>query len=402
MVNKLMGMSLEELWQLFPIFLSEPDDDWSRWYDSEREFLQKILPEQQIRQISHVGSTAIKGIWAKPIIDILVEIEPGSDMRSMKETLTANGYLCMTESKSRISLNKGYTEDGFARKVFHLHLRQAGDNDELSFRDYLNRHPEAARRYEALKLKLWKQYEHNRDAYTDNKADFVTEIMNNCKKESIIETYFKMWVERDFSGLNDIFAPDIYYSECYGPEYRGYDEINKWIDKMLKEQTVLEWPVSRFIHQGNTVVTEWLFRDRSNGTENEFDGVSVIEFNDDMTITSIKEFSSKREHIRPFGPFTEAEEKKEEPVEYAMKAVILERLCYTDLVYDRINKKLKLSLEPEAVRDYVYQTVKSEDCVITRRGKNYYAGNEKEGVRITINSYNYRIITADRITVSSG
>lgn len=79
----------------------------------------------------------------------------------------------MSENSRRLSFNKGYTEKGFAEKVFHLHLRREGDNDELYFRDYLNQFPDTAKEYEKLKLGLWKQYEHNRDSYTDAKTDFV-------------------------------------------------------------------------------------------------------------------------------------------------------------------------------------------------------------------------------------
>ena len=66
-----------------------------------------------------------------------------------------------------MSFNKGYTEEGFAEKVFHLHLRYFGDNDELYFRDYLNERPDIAEKYEQLKLSLWKKYEHDRDGYTE-------------------------------------------------------------------------------------------------------------------------------------------------------------------------------------------------------------------------------------------
>ena len=82
---------------------------------------------------------------------------------------------------SVISFNKGYTEQGFAERVFHLHLRLYGDNDELYFRDYLNDHPEIAKEYEALKLTLWKKYEHNRDAYTDAKGEFITKYTEEAK-----------------------------------------------------------------------------------------------------------------------------------------------------------------------------------------------------------------------------
>jgi GrpB-like predicted nucleotidyltransferase (UPF0157 family) len=67
-------------------------------------------------------------------------------------------------------------KSGFAKKVFHLHLRKFGDNNELYFRDYLNEHPEIAKEYEKLKLSLWKPFEHNRDGYTKGKNEFVQRI----------------------------------------------------------------------------------------------------------------------------------------------------------------------------------------------------------------------------------
>lgn len=87
-----------------------------------------------------------------------------------------------TETK-RVSFNRGYTKNGFADKVYHIHLRYAGDNDELFFRDYLNEYPEIAKEYEALKLSLWKKYEHNRDAYTDAKGEFVRRVTNEARKK---------------------------------------------------------------------------------------------------------------------------------------------------------------------------------------------------------------------------
>ena len=57
-----------------------------------------------------------------------------------------------------------------------------GDHDELYFRDYLQEHPAVAKNYEQLKLSLWKQYEHNRDAYTDSKTDFIKKYTKEAKK----------------------------------------------------------------------------------------------------------------------------------------------------------------------------------------------------------------------------
>jgi len=171
MKKKLSEMSLEELWQLFPIFLTEHQDCWEDWYIEEESLLKKFL--LQTVRISHIGSTAVPSIWAKPIIDILVEVPKGSDLTECKNLVINNGYICMSQSESRISFNKGYTEDGFAERVFHLHLRYAGDNSELYFRDYLVEYPEMAKEYEKLKLRLWKEYEHDRDGYTNAKAELV-------------------------------------------------------------------------------------------------------------------------------------------------------------------------------------------------------------------------------------
>lgn len=85
------------------------------------------------------------------------------------------------KGENRISFNKGYTEHGFAEKVFHLHLRYSGDNDELYFRDFLLEHPEVAKAYEDLKLSLWKKYEHDRDGYTNAKTEFVVRYTQLAK-----------------------------------------------------------------------------------------------------------------------------------------------------------------------------------------------------------------------------
>lgn len=132
-------MTLEELWHLFPIFLTEYREIWKTWFEEEQQQLVSFLPEPL--RVEHIGSTAIKGIWAKPIVDILIEVPRTTRFAELKDLFLAHGYRCMSESENRLSFNKGYTEEGFAEKVFHIHVRFEGDNDELYFRDYLNAHP---------------------------------------------------------------------------------------------------------------------------------------------------------------------------------------------------------------------------------------------------------------------
>ena len=184
MSKKLSEMSLEELWLLFPIFLTEHKSHWKDWFDEESKRLESILPQKRILRINHIGSTAVDTIWAKPIIDILVEIPRESNMVEIKEILTSNGYICMNQNENRMSFNRGYTEKGFAEKVYHLHLRYEGDNDELYFRDYLINYPDVAKEYEKLKLDLWKKYEHDRDGYTNAKGEFVSKYTYEAKMQN--------------------------------------------------------------------------------------------------------------------------------------------------------------------------------------------------------------------------
>lgn len=188
MKKTLSEMSPEELWQLFPIILTHHNKRWKDWYEDEFSVLMNILPAGTVKQISHIGSTAVSGIMAKPIVDILVELtkETESDNSACMETagviLTENGWICMSRGSRRMSFNKGYTVNGYADRVFHLHLRYEGDNDEIYFRDYLNAHPETARQYEKLKLNLLKKYEYDRDGYTAAKTEFVKKYTRLARK----------------------------------------------------------------------------------------------------------------------------------------------------------------------------------------------------------------------------
>ncbi len=181
-MKSLEEMTLQELWMLFPIVLVEHKDCWNDWAVEEIARLKELLGDRVVA-ISHIGSTAIKDIWAKPIMDILMEVGAGIALSEIKSSIIAAGYRCMSETANRISFNKGYTPEGFADKVFHLHLHYAGDNDEIYFRDYLNAHREIAVAYESLKMNLWKRFEYDRDGYTAAKTDFVARYTNLAKSE---------------------------------------------------------------------------------------------------------------------------------------------------------------------------------------------------------------------------
>lgn len=182
MSKKLSEMTLEELWQLFPIILTDHSEHWAEWFLDEDRLLKSLLTGS-IMRISHIGSTAVGGIMAKPIVDILIEVHAADALHRCADILESAGYITMSRESTRISLNKGYTESGFSERVFHIHLRIYGDNDELYFRDYLIAHPDVASAYERLKISLWKKFEHNRDAYTEMKTDFIDKYTKLAKLE---------------------------------------------------------------------------------------------------------------------------------------------------------------------------------------------------------------------------
>ena len=168
-------MSLEELWELFSIVLEEHNANYAVWYHAKKECLVQILNTYSVRRINHIGSTSVDGLIAKPIIYLLMEFPANDEIYVVAELLKTHGWLVMAQNDTEktIALYKGYTPTGYAERVFHLHIKLESDWGELYFSNYLRQYPDVAQQYERLKFNLKKQFEPNRDAYTNAKSDFV-------------------------------------------------------------------------------------------------------------------------------------------------------------------------------------------------------------------------------------
>ena len=128
-IKSLADMTLEELWQLFPIILSEHKPEWKTFYCEEAALLSEAFGKSLFR-ISHIGSTAVDGLLAKPTVDILLEVAENTPAETIRKIAEECGYTVMAESfmaEYRLDLCKGYTLQGFAGRVFHLHIRYPGD-----------------------------------------------------------------------------------------------------------------------------------------------------------------------------------------------------------------------------------------------------------------------------------
>ena len=185
-MKKLSEMSNEELWRLFPIIITEYNEDWPKFYNEEKLHIEKAIGVENIFRINHYGSTSIPGMIAKPTIDILLEVfehvENGHIIRKMEEI----GYIYSPQVNNpppHMMFLKGYTSEGFKGQAYHVHVRYPGNWDELYFRDYLISNPDLAKRYGELKLELKKIYEFNRDGYTEAKSEFIKEVTQMAKNE---------------------------------------------------------------------------------------------------------------------------------------------------------------------------------------------------------------------------
>lgn len=172
----------EDLAQLFPILLEEHNPKWKEYYLQEKAFLHTLLQEKLIR-ISHIGSSAVRGLLAKPTIDILLEVSQDIDLPAVTEIMLDAGYVVNTPKGDIIVYLKGYTPQGFCGQAIHIHVRYSGDWGELYFRDYLSAYSDIAREYAKLKSDLKKQYPNNRDGYTEAKGQFIQRYTEKAQRE---------------------------------------------------------------------------------------------------------------------------------------------------------------------------------------------------------------------------
>ena len=180
-------MSNEELWQLFPIILQEYNPNWPIMFEKEKTLILKKLEQKQVLRIDHIGSTSVIGLLAKPTIDIMIQITELSTQQRVIfiEQIEALGYIFNNQPdrlKPQMMFMKGYTLQGFADEVFHLHVRYRGDDDELYFCRYLQQHPTVAKQYGLLKKELEQIYKHDRDGYTSAKTDFIKKWTAKAKE----------------------------------------------------------------------------------------------------------------------------------------------------------------------------------------------------------------------------
>ena len=169
------------------VAISRYDPRWPELFRREAAHLRSCLPVGLIRRIEHFGSTAVPGLAAKPIVDMLVEVTNLRAARSeIAPILQAQGYDYFWRPSFGDNVPPWYPffirRDQNGIRNYHIHMvtrhRTFHDHwERLLFRDYLITHPETAQKYARLKSKLAATHPNDRVAYTDGKAAFISRVM---------------------------------------------------------------------------------------------------------------------------------------------------------------------------------------------------------------------------------
>lgn len=158
------------------------DPSWPARYEAEAHAIRAALVGLPDFELVHFGSTAIPGLAAKPIIDIMLVSRDRAAWPALIEPIKGLGYVFWEDNprRDRLFFVKGMPPFGTGR-THHLHVRTPDDaRAALVFCEYLRRRPEEAERYAALKRELAARYPTDRDAYTEGKARFVDDIVRKA------------------------------------------------------------------------------------------------------------------------------------------------------------------------------------------------------------------------------
>ncbi len=165
------------------IRLEPYDPRWADQFANERRAIRECVASSIPLVIEHIGSTAVPGLPAKPIIDILIGVS-SQDLPAIIEALKGIAYVHWEDNPEpdREFLVKGMPPFGI-RRTHHIHICAVGGQlwERLLFRDYLRHHAEDRSAYAALKEHLAAQYPDGRAAYANGKGELFADIMGRAR-----------------------------------------------------------------------------------------------------------------------------------------------------------------------------------------------------------------------------
>ena len=161
-----------------PIHLEKHDSSWGQSFIQEQERIRALL-HLDSDAIQHIGSTAVSGIWAKPIIDIMIGIETFPPSQYLSNELVSLGYEMLGEAGVPKRLYFRYR----GLQAFNVHIVEREGRhwkSNLALRDYLRAHPEEARHYEEVKMKVARSGVSSLLKYSEAKSAVVEELLSRA------------------------------------------------------------------------------------------------------------------------------------------------------------------------------------------------------------------------------
>jgi GrpB-like predicted nucleotidyltransferase (UPF0157 family) len=167
-----------------PIEVVDYDRDWPRQYAAERDRIDAAIGDVTLA-IEHVGGTAVPGLPAKPVIDLMVGVEDIERAGPAVAGLINLGYEYIPELESQLP-DRRYFRKG-TPETHHVHMVPVSSDywaEHLLFRDYLRSHPQAAEEYGKLKRGLAGRHRLDRDAYRAGKVPFIDTVVAAARREA--------------------------------------------------------------------------------------------------------------------------------------------------------------------------------------------------------------------------
>lgn len=169
------------IWATEPVEITQHEPAWGDTGVRQREQLQHLLAPWVTGPLEHVGSTAVPGLAAKPIIDLQAPVDTLEVADAVAVVLAPHGWHYVSPELDRRDFRRFYVRVVEDRRVAHLHLMtpsSAGWHQQIAFRDALRADPDLVSAYASLKIQLAHDHRYDREAYTAAKELFVQEVLN--------------------------------------------------------------------------------------------------------------------------------------------------------------------------------------------------------------------------------
>jgi GrpB-like predicted nucleotidyltransferase (UPF0157 family) len=168
------------------VFVVEYCPQWRKMFEEEKQLLQTVLGETSAK-VEHIGSTAVVGLAAKPIIDIMVGLPDFSVADKLVPGIETLGYEYIKKYEDEMPFRRYFAKNLNGVRTNQIHMVEIGSGfweRHLLFRDYLRQNPETANKYAALKKRLTEREWIDVNEYADAKTEFIKDIESKAREQA--------------------------------------------------------------------------------------------------------------------------------------------------------------------------------------------------------------------------